>query len=274
MISPDSTAEGPTVELTVVVTCYNEAEFISATLENVTAALTEVGRSYEIIVIDDASRDQSVAKIREFIRDHPEFPIHLKVNTRNRGWANNFVEGAFLGRGKYYRLCCGDDSEAKEVLVNVYRHIGRADMIIPYQLQKGVAGKSRVRRLVSVGFTGLVNLISGYRIKYYNGMAVHLRYNVMRWHPTSYGFGFQAETITRLLDEGASYLQVPSTSVHRKGSASSALTLRNFLSVCHTLLELAIRRVRKILYERHTKPVEIFLETAPHPPRPSPTPRP
>ena len=42
-------------------------------------------------------------------------------------------------------------------------------------------------------FTFLVNLISGYHLKYYNGMAIHLRYNVMRWHPSSYGFGFQAD---------------------------------------------------------------------------------
>jgi len=248
--------------LTVVVTCYNEEAYIADTLENVVGALREVGRSYEIIVIDDASKDHSVEKVRTYIKNHPEFHIALKVNERNRGFANNFVEGAFLGRGRYYRLCCGDNSESKETLVKICTHIGKADMIIPYQPQKSVTGKSLARKLISVGFTGLVNLISGYRIKYYNGHPVHLRYNVMRWHPSSYGFGFQADIITRLLDEGASYLQIPSTSVDRKGGASSALTLRNFLSVCHTLLELAVRRVRKIMYEHHTKPVEIKLGEA------------
>jgi hypothetical protein len=65
--------------------------------------------------------------------------------------------------------------------------------------------------------------------------------------------------ITRLLDEGASYVQIPSTSIDRKSSASSALAMRNVLSVWHTLLELAIRRFRRFLYGRTMpKPVEVL----------------
>ena len=260
MTAPRSALEHPAVELTVVITCYNEATLITDTLDHVAAALRQVGRSHEIIVIDDVSQDDSVKKIREYIQRHADCPITLKVNERNQGLANNHVDAAFLGRGKYYRLCCGDDSESTESLVNVFSHVGKADMIIPYQIQKQVVGKSAARKFASNLFTFLVNLISGYDIRYYNGLAVHLRYNVMRWHPTSYGFGFQADIITRLLDEGASYLQVPATSVDRKGKASTALTLRNILSVGHTLVELTFRRVRKILYGRHIKPVEITLE--------------
>jgi glycosyltransferase involved in cell wall biosynthesis len=248
------------VDITVLVTCYNEAHLIGDTLNNVVAALREVGCSYEILVIDDLSKDNSVAVIQEYIRVHPDAGVTLHANQKNRGLATNYVEGAFLGRGRYYRLCCGDNCEPREVLANVFKHLGKADMVIPYQLQGEVAGKSPMRKNLSRVFTWLVNVISGYRIKYYNGMAIHLRWNVMRWHPSSYGFGFQADIVTRLLDEGASYLQVRSTSVENKGSASSALTLRNLLSVTHTLLEITIRRVRKFLYGKELpKPREIFL---------------
>ena len=131
-------------------------------------------------------------------------------------------------------------------------------MVVPFQEQKNVLGKSPARKLLSNTFTFLVNTISGHKIKYYNGLAIHLRYNVLRWHPSSYGFGFQADIITRLLDEGATYMQIPSSSVDRKGGASSAMTLRNTLSVGHTLLELAIRRLRRLLYGHNSpKAVEI-----------------
>jgi hypothetical protein len=79
----------------------------------------------------------------------------------------------------------------------------------------------------------------------------------MRWHPCSYGFGFQADILTRLLDEGASFVQVPRFGSERKGGASTALSMRNILSVSHTLLELAIRRLRRFLYGRTMpKPME------------------
>ena len=246
-------------DITVIVTCYNEEALIAATLANVTGALEEVGCSYEVIVVDDLSTDNSAARVREYMLAHPSCPIKLKTNQTNRGLATNYIDTAFEARGKYYRLCCGDDAEPKEILTEVFRHIGRADIVIPYQNQHKVRGKSFFRRLLSNTFTLLVNLISGYKIKYYNGLAIHLRYNVMRWHPSSYGFGFQADMITRLLDEGASYIQIPSCSVDRKGGGSSALTMRNFLSVTHTLLEMAIRRVRRLLYGRTMpKPREIM----------------
>jgi len=245
------------VEITIVVSCYNEEAFITNTIENVIQALQTTGHSFEVIVVDDVSRDNSVQKVQDYIKSHPQYSIRLVQNKMNRGLANNYVEAAFLGRGKYYRLCCGDDSEAPEALVNIFKHIGVADIVIPCQNQDEVLGKTPLRRLISKTFTFLVNIISGYNVKYYNGMAVHLRYNVLRWHPSSYGFGFQADILTRLLDEGASFVQVQSFGTDRKGSASTALTNRNILSVGHTLLELAIRRLRRSLYSRSMpKPVE------------------
>ena len=250
-------ATGAEVDITIVVSCYNEEAFITDTIENVINALMATGHSYEIIVVDDASRDNSVQKIQEYIKSHSEHPIRLVQNKLNRGLANNYVEAAFLGRGKYYRLCCGDDSEAPEALANLFKYLGVADIIVPYQNDNGMTGRSLSRRWLSKTFTGLVNLISGYNLRYYNGLAVHLRYNVMRWHPSSYGFGFQADILTRLLDEGASFVQVPRFGTERKGGASTALSMRNILSVGHTLLELAIRRVRRLLYGRTMpKPVE------------------
>jgi glycosyltransferase involved in cell wall biosynthesis len=258
----DSAESTEDIVITVVVTCYNEEAFITDTIDTVVGALEETDRSYEIIVVDDVSRDNSVQRVRDYIQTHPGRSIRLKVNEVNRGLANNYVEAAFLGRGKYYRLCCGDNPEPREVLVNAFTHIGAADIIIPYQLQDSVVGKQESRKLISKVFTFLVNLISGYNLRYYNGLAIHLRYNVMRWHPSSYGFGFQADILTRLLDEGASYLQIPSSGIDRKGNGSTALTIRNFLSVTHTLLELFIRRIRRELYGRTMpRPREIILWT-------------
>ena len=235
------------IDITVLVTCYNEEDYIIDTLENVLGALSETSLSYEVIVIDDASNDRSVERIERYIEGHPEYPITLEVNKRNSGWAYNFVNGAFLGRGKYYRVCCGDNVEPKDVLVHIFKYTGKADMVIPYHPQKDdLATKTFSRRLLSKLFVFLVGFLSGYRIiRYYNGMAIHIRHNVMRWAPRYYGFGFQADLISCLLDQGATYCQVPIygvTHTKKEGNATNVLSLRNFLSVMHALLEILIRR--------------------------------
>ena len=121
-------------------------------------------------------------------------------------------------------------------------------MIIPYYVTS--EGKSFYRRTLSTAYAGLVNLISGFRLHYYNGLAVHLRYNVMRWHPNTRGFGFQADIICLLLDQGFSYKEVAVATIERRTSSSNALTLRNILSVAHTLIDLIFRRVANWTYRQ------------------------
>lgn len=252
--SPPPQAPAGEVDITLFVACYNEEENIEATLDTVFAAIDEVGCSHEILIIDDASRDGTVERIQEYQRNHPTRPIRLIVNEVNRGLANNYIEGAFRGRGKYYRLVCGDDAEPKETFLAVLRNLGKADMIIPYQT--ACHGKPPFRRFLSRTYTFLVNVISGHRIRYYNGLPVHYRADVMRWHSRSRGFGFQADLVTRLLDQGASYIEIPVISQDRKSAAgkSKALTLRNVLSVAHVLAELFLRRLGNLVYGRRALP--------------------
>jgi glycosyltransferase involved in cell wall biosynthesis len=238
------------LDLTIMVSCYNEKDYIVSTLDSLISALSEVGISkYEIIVVDDTSSDGSPELVKQYILAHPEQRILLRQNKINRGLAQNYFDAAFLGKGKYYRLLCGDDAEPRETMVTVFREIGKADILIPYYVTS--EGKSLYRRMLSNAFSELVNLISGHRLHYYNGLAVHLRYNIMRWHPNTRGFGFQADIMCMLLDQGFSYKEIPVRTVERKGAANSrALTFKNQLSVAHTLIDLLFRRVSHWIYKR------------------------
>ena len=158
--------------------------------------------------------------IKSYIAAHPDEQVILRTNKTNRGLAQNYLDVAFIGRGKYYRLVCGDNAESKETMTAVFGAIGQADMIVPYYVTS--EGKSFYRRTLSTAYAGLVNLISGFRLHYYNGLAVHLRYNVMRWHPNTRGFGFQADMICLLLDQGFSYKEVAVATVERRIGGSNA----------------------------------------------------
>lgn len=236
------------LDLTVFVSCYNEADYIIATIDTVTEAAKEAALSYEILVIDDGSRDNSRQLVAAYIDAHPAENLILRSNTTNKGLAQNYMDGAFLGRGKYYRLICGDNAEPKESILAVFRAIGKADIIVPYYTSS--EGKSAKRRFISNTYTTIVNFVTGNRLHYYNGLAVHLRYNVMRWHPNTRGFGFQADILCLLIDLGFTYLEVPIVTIEQRRGASNALTFRNFLSVSHTLVEIANRRISNRIYRR------------------------
>src|SRR6266513_2656709 len=74
------------LDLTVLISCYNEKLYIIDTIETVLSALEEAGGiNYEVIIIDDCSSDNSAALVDEHIRTHPEERIILRRNKVNRG---------------------------------------------------------------------------------------------------------------------------------------------------------------------------------------------
>lgn len=234
------------IDLTLFVPCYNEEPRVVPTLETVHAALQELGYSYEVIVVDDGSSDRTAAVVEEYCRQHPDRPVRLHGNSRNLGLSRSFVDTAFRGRGRFYRLVCGDNIEPKESMVKILSAMGRADIIVPYY--PVLPGKSRVRRTFSKTYTWFIDRLSGNRIKYYNGCALYRRFHVMRWASYNYGFGFQAHLITTLLDEGATYVEIPIEGFHLTKDRGSPLNVRNFLSIAHTMGEIFLRRMRRLVY--------------------------
>ena len=109
------------IDLTVFVSCYNEAPYIIRTLDTLRGALAELKFSYEIIVIDDCSKDNSADLVEDYIRANPSERLLLRCNKFNIGWAQNYIDGAFIGKGKYYRIVCGDASEPKDTMIKVFR---------------------------------------------------------------------------------------------------------------------------------------------------------
>ena len=113
------------MDITLFVACYNEEDNIIDTLDEVAKAMARLELSWEVIIVDDASRDRSVPLIQEYMNVHPDYPLHLEVLKKNRGLAQNFIEAAFLGRGKHYRLINGD---------NVEDRMGRLPFLLFYLL--------------------------------------------------------------------------------------------------------------------------------------------
>jgi len=233
------------VDVSFFVPCYNEERHVCGAIDKLAAAAHKLGISYEVLVFDDCSSDRTSDVVIEYRRSHPGVPVRLFRNSKNMGVSRNFFEGAFQGRGKYYRLICGDDIEPMETHIAVLKRMGTADMVVPYFTR--IEGRPLHRHLISRLYTVLVNFASGYRLKYYNGCPLYTRSDVVRFHVEATGFGYQAEFLTRLLHEGKSYEQVPLVSMDREGSGS--LNFRNFVSVSHSLLKVFLRRMRVSLFK-------------------------
>lgn len=89
-------SQGPFLSL--IIPIYNEAENISELGTQVHSALSGLGRTYEVILVDDGSDDDSFRQIEELARRHPESKA-LRLGT-NYGQTAALSAGIRYARGE------------------------------------------------------------------------------------------------------------------------------------------------------------------------------
>ena len=245
------------LDITLFVACRNEQGNIGRSLNEVMRALEIYPYSYEMIVVDDASTDGSIAEIEDFMRHHPNVNITLKRNTRPRGVNHNICDAAMLGRGRYFQFISGAFQNRIDTLRTVFDLLGSADLVMTY-LSPDL--RAPHRRALSRLYTKLVNLVSGYNVRHYHGTPLFRRADVLRWH-SYHSVGFFPDMITRMFDEGITYVQVATTCHEREMGKSRALRLRNVASLFLGFVDMLLRRVSK----ERVPPVEL---PVPHVERP------
>jgi len=85
-------------KLSVVIPLYNEAENVEPLYSELTAALAEAGHTYEIIVVDDGSRDDSFARLKALHERDPRWRI-IRFR-RNFGQTAGFSAGFAAAHGE------------------------------------------------------------------------------------------------------------------------------------------------------------------------------
>ncbi|NJN44707.1 MAG: glycosyltransferase, partial [Anaerolineae bacterium] len=80
--------------VTVVMPCYNGAEYIVSALDS---AIAQTHKPVQIVVVDDGSKDDSAAMVRHYIAKHPGFNIELiqQANVPRLSPLNSDVDEAF-----------------------------------------------------------------------------------------------------------------------------------------------------------------------------------
>ncbi|GIV33927.1 MAG: glycosyl transferase [Chitinophagales bacterium] len=87
-------------KISVVVPAYNEEKTITQVLQTVAKVQLINGLQKELIVVDDGSRDNTVAVVKKFIAENPSIEVKLYEQGVNQG------KGAALHRG--FREATGD----------------------------------------------------------------------------------------------------------------------------------------------------------------------
>ncbi len=111
-------------ELSVVIPAYNEESRLGQTLAPMWRALNRRFSSFEMIVVDDGSSDDTAGVVERFAAGHPQ--VRLLRCAVNRGKGHAVRRGVLASRGCYVLFCDADQStpmrEVRKLLKGLEAH--------------------------------------------------------------------------------------------------------------------------------------------------------
>jgi dolichyl-phosphate beta-glucosyltransferase len=209
----------PPILLTVVVPAYDEQKRIGKTLRELDSYFTRQSYGYEIVVVNDGSRDHTADVVRQLAPSIKNLRLIDNSENRGKGWAVR--QGVLAAKGQIIVFTDADNSTSIE-------HIER---IIP-EFEKGCAvviGSRRVpgaiivvhqplmRELIGRVFNVIVQCLTGLPMKdtqagfkAFSALAareIFSRQTVLRW-------AFDVEVLTIAQQLGFGIKEVPITWVN------------------------------------------------------------
>lgn len=208
------------VDVSVCVEAYNEEATLRAAVEDLQGVLGPHVRTLEIIIVNDGSGDATGAVAEELARRHRN--VRVIHHARNLGIGASFRDGLAAARCEYFTDFPGDHENRAEEIFALLERLEPDTLTVTYYHDT----RPLVRRVISRMYTGVLNLLMGTRLRYYNGMAIYPTALLRAVPLRARGFLFRAELLIRLLRAGQRVRYYQSCRGTRQAGSSSALTPR------------------------------------------------
>ncbi|MDI3317084.1 MAG: glycosyltransferase family 2 protein [Bacillota bacterium] len=223
-------------ELSVVLPAYNEEANIGDTLEQVTGFLEGRGLEYELLVVDDGSRDRTGAVVTGIAKANPA--IRLLRHTRNRGYGAALRTGFAAARGRWVFFMDSDGQFDIRDLEGFLARRERADVLVGYRARRR---DPPLRRLNAAGWNMLVRLLLGVPVRDVDCAFKLYRADVLRRLTiTSSGATVNAEMLAQVRRLGYRLLELPVRHFPRTAGRATGNDPRVILRAFRELARLAL----------------------------------
>ena len=147
------------MRLSLVVPCYNEAENVQAFQDAVISAFEGCGYDYEIIFVNDGSRDATLHNLKKIFKAQ-HCPVKVVSFSRNFGKEAGIFAGLQQASGEYISLIDADLQQRPEIVRDMVRILDEnedTDVVAAYQDRRG---EGKVLSFFKKSFYAIINKLS------------------------------------------------------------------------------------------------------------------
>jgi len=226
-------------KISIGFSCYNETKYVIRNIKKIIPILKKEKLKYEIIVIDDASNEQSIKDLKNFCKYKR---IKYLRHKENLGFFSSFKTGIFNAKYEYFKLFSGDDATRVKDIRKILNQFNKQDILIPFNYQFEVHGKPILRMITSIIYTKIVNLMSGLNLKYYNGLPVFKKNKTIMNLADTSGYGWQAELLVNCIYSGCTFKEIYTKNKEIKFEYNS-VKLKYMPSVFFSIIRIFFKRI-------------------------------
>lgn len=184
--------------ISLVIAAYNEAASLRNVFERSLAVLKQCTDDFEIIILDDASTDDT-AQIAESLRqEHPEF-VHVLTHATNQGIAVTFEELLQAATKEQVFDVPADGEYPPEALLEIVPMLDEYDIVI---CNRRVKEYTAYRRIVSKMYRLLPKILFGVELYDPGSTKCRIRTVIAEIPVTSKGVFVEAERLIRAARRG------------------------------------------------------------------------
>ena len=123
------------ISISIVIPCYNEAEGVNDSLEEVYKALREHD-DVEIIAVNDGSKDKTPAILDDFANQTPE--MHVIHNAANLGYGASLKTGIRKAKGEIIVITDADGTYPASAIPELLEELKENDMSVGARIGRNV----------------------------------------------------------------------------------------------------------------------------------------
>lgn len=152
------------MKLSLVVPCYNEAESVALFQDAVIRAFDGCGYDYEIIFVDDGSKDATLHNLKKIHAQH-RCPVKIISFSRNFGKEAGLYAGMEHAAGEYISLIDADLQQRPEIVRDMVRILDEQpqyDVVAAYQDRRA---EGKILSFFKKSFYALINKLSNVKLQ-------------------------------------------------------------------------------------------------------------
>lgn len=226
------------ISISVFFPCYNEEYNIKKAVDSANDFLPSIASDYEIIVVDDGSKDRTADIVRSLSEENPL--VRLISHETNKGYGAALRSGFRNSTKDYIFFTDGDNQFDIKELTSLLPWIGEVDIVVGYRIKRQ---DNYMRTINAWCFQNFVRLLFGLRIRDLNcAFKLFKREVIENAAMVSDGAFINAEILIGAMRKGYTMKQIGVTHYPRKwGTRTGA----NFKVIIKAFYELF--KVRKTL---------------------------